>query len=71
MSDSPEDRVSALLQKIPLLELLRFVPMSEAARLSGRPEDFLRQHHQELIKNLSPGCDGMRVIDVLTLPKMT
>jgi hypothetical protein len=61
------DPAAKLIEELPPIELLRFVPMAEAERLSGLSEDSLRRHHRDKIKKLSPRREGMRVIDALMI----
>jgi hypothetical protein len=50
------------------LELLRIVPLEEAARLRGVSTDTLRRNYPEKILQLSPKRRGMRLRDALQLP---
>jgi hypothetical protein len=62
-----DDPVTALLNKLPALELLRIAQMAEAEHLSGLSEDTLLRHHGDKVHKLSPRRNGMRVIDALML----
>jgi hypothetical protein len=66
---SPEDKtiVELLLAQFPAVELLKIVPMNEAARLSGLSQDSLQRHHPKKIVHLSPRRRGMRQGDALML----
>jgi hypothetical protein len=52
---------------MPALELLRFAPMDEAARLSSLSPDTLEREHSDKVKKLSKRRNGMRVLDALML----
>jgi hypothetical protein len=51
------------------LELLRIVPLTEGARLSGISVDSLKRHHKIKLIRLSPRRLGIRVGDALHLSK--
>jgi hypothetical protein len=53
------------------IELNRIVPMPEASRLSSLHPDTLREQYPELIVQLSPKRQGMRVGHALMLRKST
>jgi hypothetical protein len=52
---------------LPLIELLRIIPLAEAVRLSGISEDGLKRHYREKLLKLSPRRLGMRLGDALML----
>jgi hypothetical protein len=49
------------------LELERIAGMPEASRLSNLSEDSLRRHYPDMVINLSPRRQGMRVKHALML----
>jgi hypothetical protein len=55
------------VNRLPLVERLRIIPLAEAARLAGLSEDGLRRHHAEKLIRLSPRRIGMRLADALML----
>jgi hypothetical protein len=56
------------LYDLPLVERLRIVSLSEAARLAGVSEDHLRRHFSEKFIKLGPRRIGMRQGDALMIP---
>jgi hypothetical protein len=64
-STDADEIVAALIKSIPPVDLLRYVPMSEAERLSSLSVDGLERHFPHWIKELSPRRKGMRVIHAL------
>ena len=62
-----DERFRALIRSMPALELLRFAPMDEAARLSSLSPDTLEREHSDKVKKLSKRRNGMRVLDALML----
>lgn len=55
------------LSELSALERLRVAPMNEAEHLSGLSQETIRRHHANLIIDLSPRRQGMRVGDALSL----
>jgi hypothetical protein len=55
------------LSELSTLEKLRVAPMNEAEHLSGLSQETIRRHHSDLIIDLSPRRQGMRVKDALML----
>lgn len=53
--------------ELPAIEGLRIAPMPEASKLSGCSEKTLRRNYPELIIQISPRRQGMRVRDALRL----
>ena len=62
-----DEQFRARVRSMPALELLRFAPMDEAARLSSLSQDTLEREHPEKVKKLSKRRNGMRVLDALML----
>jgi hypothetical protein len=51
----------------PDLELKRIIPLPQAAKISSLSVDSLKRHHADLLVQLSPRREGMRVGDALML----
>jgi hypothetical protein len=49
------------------IELARIVPIEEASRLSSLSPDSIRRHYRDLLIQLGPNRQGMRVGVALTL----
>ena len=60
-----DDIVAALIKSADPVDLLRYVSLTEAARLSSLSQDGLERHFPHWIKDLSPRRRGMRVIHAL------
>jgi len=60
MSNPDQARLTAI-------ELLRIVPLVEAARLAGVSVDTLQRHHADKVVRVSERRVGMRVRDALML----
>jgi hypothetical protein len=55
------------ISELSTLERLRIARLDEAEHLSGLSKETIRRHHSDLIIDLSPRRQGMRVQDALTL----
>ena len=55
------------IDELSALELMRIVPLSEAARLSGLSARTLQRNHSDKVIRMSPGRIGMRVRDALMI----
>jgi hypothetical protein len=62
---STDPLIAKLLAQMPPLDLLRFVALPEAARLSGLSQDSIERHHADKIIQLSPRRKGIRVVHCL------
>ena len=55
------------IEALPLVERLRIIPLSEAARLAGCSEESLRRNHADKLIRIGPRRIGMRQGDALML----